>query len=46
VQILDPQTAVVLISYPRQTRERIVIDPACYSLAGPELPIIPVETWV
>jgi hypothetical protein len=29
VQIVDPQTAAVLISYPRHTRERIPIDPAC-----------------
>ena len=34
VQILDPRTAVVLISYPRHTRERILIEPACYE--GPE----------
>jgi len=29
VQILDPRTAVVLISYPRHTPERILIEPAC-----------------
>jgi len=33
VQILDPQTGMVLVSYPRHTAERILIDPACY--AGP-----------
>ena len=34
VQILDPQTAAVLISYPRHTAERILIDPACYEGRG------------
>ena len=34
VQILDPQTAAVLISYPRHTQERILIDPACYEGPG------------
>ena len=34
VQILDPQTAAVLISYPRHTLERILIDPACYDGPG------------
>jgi transposase len=34
VQILDPRTAVVLISYPRHTRERILIEPACYEGPG------------
>jgi hypothetical protein len=34
VQIVDPQTAAVLVSYPRHTRERIVIDPACYDGPG------------
>jgi transposase len=34
VQILDPQTAVVLIAYPRHTPERILIDPACYEGPG------------
>ncbi|WP_406693855.1 IS21 family transposase [Singulisphaera sp. Ch08] len=34
VQILDPQTAVVLIVYPRHTPERILIDPACYEGPG------------
>ena len=34
VQIVDPQTAAVLVSYPRHTRERIVIDPACYEGPG------------
>lgn len=36
VQILDPQTGRVLISYPRHTQERILIDPACYE--GPGAP--------
>jgi hypothetical protein len=34
VQILDPQTARVLISYPRHTQERIWIAPACYEGPG------------
>jgi transposase len=34
VQILDPRTAVVLISYPRHTPERILIEPACYEGPG------------
>jgi len=34
VQILDPQTAVVLRSYPRHTQERILIDPSCYEGPG------------
>jgi transposase len=34
VQILDPQTAAVLVSYPRHTTERILIDPACYEGPG------------
>jgi hypothetical protein len=34
VQIVDPQTAVVLISYPRHTQERILIDQACYDGPG------------
>jgi transposase len=34
VQILDPQTAAVLISYPRHTQERILIDPVCYEGPG------------
>jgi transposase len=34
VQIVDPQTAAVLISYPRQTPERILIDQACYEGPG------------
>jgi hypothetical protein len=29
VQILDPQTAAIWISYPRHTPERILIDPRC-----------------
>lgn len=33
VQILDPKTGMMLVSYPRHTAERILIDPACY--AGP-----------
>src|SRR6185437_6533620 len=34
VQIVDPQTAAVLISYPRYTQERVLIDQACYEGAG------------
>jgi transposase len=34
VQILDTQTAAVLISYPRHTQERLLIDPACYEGPG------------
>ena len=34
VQIVDPQTAAVLISYPRHTQERILIDQACYEGPG------------
>lgn len=34
VQILDPQTATLLISYPRHTPERLLIDPACYEGPG------------
>ena len=34
VQILDPRTATVLVSYPRHTQERILIDPACYEGPG------------
>ena len=34
VQILDPKTAAVLISYPRNTRERLLIDPTCYEGPG------------
>lgn len=34
VQILDPRTAVVLVSYPRHSRERVLIDPACYDGPG------------
>jgi hypothetical protein len=34
VQILDPQAATVLITYPRKTRERILIEPACYDGPG------------
>jgi transposase len=34
VQILDPQTAAVLISYPRHTQERLLIDSTCYEGPG------------
>jgi transposase len=34
VWIVDPQTAAVLISYPRHTVERILIAPACYEGPG------------
>lgn len=34
VQVVDPLTATVLISYPRHTPERIVIDQACYEGPG------------
>jgi hypothetical protein len=34
VQILDPKTGIVLVSYPRHTAERILIDPACYDGPG------------
>jgi transposase len=34
VQILDPQTAAIVISYPRHTPERILIDPRCYEGPG------------
>jgi hypothetical protein len=34
VQVLDPQTAAVLVSYPRHTAERILIDPHCYEGTG------------
>jgi transposase len=34
VQILDPQTARVLRSYPRHTQERILIDETCYEGPG------------
>jgi hypothetical protein len=34
VLIVDPQTAAVLISYPRHTQERILIDQACYEGPG------------
>ncbi len=36
VQVLDPQTGIVLVSYPRHTPERILIDPACYQGPGTE----------
>jgi transposase len=34
VQVIDPRTAAVLVSYPRHTPERILIDPACYEGRG------------
>ena len=34
VQILDPQTPTMLLSYPRHTTERILIDPTCYEGPG------------
>ena len=34
VQILDPQTARVLVSYSRHTQERILIEPTCYEGPG------------
>ena len=34
VQILDPQTAAVLIVYPRHTQERLLIDSTCYEGPG------------
>jgi transposase len=34
VQILDPQTARVLLSYSRHTQRRILIEPACYEGPG------------
>jgi transposase len=34
VQILDPQTAAIVISYPRHAPERILIDPRCYEGSG------------
>jgi hypothetical protein len=34
VQVRDPQTAAVLITYPRPARERIWIEPACYDGPG------------
>jgi hypothetical protein len=34
VQVVDPLTATVLISYPRHTQERLLIDPACYEGPG------------
>src|SRR5262249_1482585 len=34
VQILDPQTAQVLLWYPRHTPQRIWIEPACYEGPG------------
>jgi transposase len=34
VQVLDPLTATVLVSYRRHTAERILIDPSCYEGRG------------
>jgi len=34
VQVVDPGTAAVLVSYPRHTAERILIDPTCYEGRG------------
>jgi hypothetical protein len=34
VQILDPQTGKLLVSYPRHTPHRICIDQACYDGPG------------
>jgi transposase len=34
VQVIDPQTAAVLVAYPRQSAELILIDPACYEGRG------------
>jgi transposase len=34
VQVVDPGTAAVLVSYPRHTPELILIDPACYEGRG------------
>lgn len=34
VRIVDPRTAAVLVTYPRHTSERILIDPACYEGPG------------
>jgi transposase len=36
VQVVDPRTAAVLVSYPRHTPERILIDPRCYEGRGDE----------
>ncbi|MBV8078231.1 MAG: IS21 family transposase [Planctomycetaceae bacterium] len=36
VQVVDPHTAAVLVSYPRHTPERILIDPRCYEGHGAE----------
>ncbi len=36
VQVLDPKTATVLVSYPRHTPEQILIDPCCYDGTGTE----------
>ena len=41
VQVLDPQTGIVSVSYPRHTPERILIDPACYQGPGTEQVIAP-----
>ena len=34
VQIVDPHTARILITYQRHTQERILIDPVCYDGPG------------
>jgi transposase len=34
VQVVDPRTAAVLVTYPRHTPERVLIDPACYEGPG------------
>jgi transposase len=36
VQVIDPQTTAVLVTYPRHTPERILIDPKCYDGKGTE----------
>jgi hypothetical protein len=34
VQVVDPKTTAVMLSYPRQTPERILMDEACYQGRG------------
>jgi transposase len=34
VQVVDPRTAAVLVSYPRHTAARVLIDPTCYEGRG------------
>jgi len=41
VQIVVPQTAAVLCSYPRHTQERLLIDPTCYEGPGTEEVLAP-----